>query len=494
MLMRACRLCSGLIAAYLLALGAAALLCWATTRYGRAGAATAVSVEPESAVRAAAERSGENRVGEAVARRCPDDTRLAQAFAPALALAPDDQAPRPVELLLDRAQIVYRDGDHVAAESRVDAARLAALRGQPEAYLKLPPAVDDRQAQRRLYEEAVAADRAGRYAVTAYARVHCAATTAGLGDRTVIQYWLFYLYNDHLNVHEGDWELVQIVLDGARRPLYAAYAQHNSYTWRSWDEVLIDTRDTDGDGVAEEHPRVYVARGSHASYFQYAPQGYGGDQVADAHEFVIPTVKMLPDPQDEEPAFAWLRFPGHWGDIPPSSACRNCDPGPVGPVYNSNGAKWRTPLEWGGQRLTREDLIAHRTARISVQGTVRTHVYDEQGRHAGPLASGRVEVTIPGAAHLTRPGTQRTIVLLPGFSAHSIGRVEVEGGELRALSVLLPTATGADELHFPRVALGPAGRARLELGRGTPALQVDADGDGAFERQVRPLAPDPPPP
>lgn len=420
-------------------------------------------------------------------RRCADEDRLARSFAPALALAPDDQKPRPVEMLLDRARLVYHDGDRVAEESRVDAVRLAALRNDPEAYLKLPPAVDDRQAQQRIYEEAVAGDKAGRYAVTAYARVHCAATTAGLADRTVIQYWLFYLYNDYANVHEGDWELVQIVLDGARRPLWAAYAQHNSYSWRRWDEVLVDERDSDTDGEPELHPRVYVARGSHASYFQYAPNGYGGDRVADAREFVVPSIRLLPSPEEEEPAFGWLKYAGRWGTVPATGgACKGCGPGPVGPVYNSGGAKWKSPLEWGGQRLTRDDLLANGTARVVMVGSARTHVYDEQQRHTGPRPNGGLELAIPGAAHITQPGTRATTVLLPGFSARTPGRVQIEGGEIKSLRVLLPGDPSAAEIVFPTVALAANGLARLDVGRGPLILQVDADGDGRFERSVLP--------
>jgi hypothetical protein len=422
-------------------------------------------------------------------RRCPDEDRLARAFAPALAIAPDDQQPRPIEMLLDRAHIVYRDGDRLAEESRVDAARLAALRTNPEAYLKLPPALDDRQGQRKLYEQALASDTAGRYGVTAYARVHCAATTAGMADRTVLQYWLFYLYNDYYNVHEGDWEMVQVVLDGTRRPLYAAYAQHNSYSWRRWDEVLTENR-TAQDGTLEEHPRVYVARGSHASYFQYRADGYGNDRVTDARDFLVPSVRLLPGPDEEESAFAWLRFPGRWGEAPaPGRTCAAaaCNAGPVGPVYNSDGAKWRAPLEWGGQRLTRDDLIENGTARVLVRGSARVHVYDEQNRHTGPLVTGRLEVAIPGSAHLTRPGSGVTTVLLPGFTERSKGRVEIEGGPFRGLSILIPAAGGALEAQFPAVALGVTGIARLELGTGNLALRVDADGDGTFERTMLPL-------
>jgi len=422
-------------------------------------------------------------------RSCPEEARLARHFAPALAIAPDDQTPRPIEAFLDRAELVYRDGDHVAQESRVDVARLAALRGNPEAYLKLPPATDDRLAQQRLYEEVVAGDTSGRYGVTAYARVHCAATTAGMGEFTVLQYWLFYLYNNASNMHEGDWELVQIVLGADRRPLYAAYAQHNTYSWRHWDEVLLYSRETSPDDDPGEHPRVYVARGSHASYFQYAPNGYGGDMVADARELLIPTIRLLPGTPNEEPGFGWLRFAGRWGESP-AALCKGCDAGPVGPMFNSNGTKWKAPLEWGGQRLTRDDLLTNRTARLIVTGKVQTHLYDEQQRHTGPLLTGRLELGIPGAAHLTRPGSTRTIVLLPNFTERTLGRIEITGGEMRSLRVLIP-GEAATDVQFPRVVLDLTGVARIQLGRGALVLQVDTDGDGTFERTVYPLISEP---
>jgi hypothetical protein len=204
---------------------------------------------------------------------------------------------------------------------------------------------------------------------------------------------------------------------------------------------------------------------------------------------------LLPGPDDEEPGFAWLRFAGRWGEVPAgTTACRGCGPGPAGPVYNSNGAKWKSPLEWGGQRLTRDDLIANRTARVTVDGAGRTHVYDSLSRHTGPLVTGALETAIPGSVHLTRPGTRRAIVLLPGFTDRTAGRVEIEGGEIRSLRVLLPSEFGSAEHQFPRVVLGPTGVARMDLGSDAPALRIDADGDGSFERQVLPLAPQIPPP
>jgi hypothetical protein len=424
----------------------------------------------------------------AAPRGCPDAERLARRFAPALVIAPDDQAPRPVELFLDRAYLVYRDGERHALQTVATASALAGLADQPEAFLALPPAVDDAAAQRRLYEQAIAGDRAGRYPVTAYAGVHCDATNPALNGHTVIQYWLFYLYNDATNKHEGDWELIQVVLGPDNRPQFAAYAQHNSYTWRDWSEVLVETgadeRDPDGAG---EHPRVYVARGSHASYFQYAPGGYGGDTVVDGREFIIPCVRMLPVDGDADPTvFGWLRFPGAWGEPPAAGGCPGCQRGPSGPAFNSGGAKWKNPLQWGGRRLTREDLIANRTARFVVRGQARVHFFDAQGRHTGPLPGGRFERAAPGVAHLTVPGSDRQILLVPNMSPATPARLDVEGGTVASLDVLLPDGNGATTLRFGRVELSSSGRARLDLGGSVPVLQIDADGDGRFERTVIP--------
>lgn len=41
----------------------------------------------------------------------------------------------------------------------------------------------------------------------------------------VIQYWFFYAFNPgSLNQHEGDWEMIEIILDLTETPLYAVYS------------------------------------------------------------------------------------------------------------------------------------------------------------------------------------------------------------------------------------------------------------------------------
>src|SRR5215203_4804347 len=93
----------------------------------------------------------------------------------------------------------------------------------------------------------------------------------------VLQYWLFYPFNDWrsgffgANDHEADWEKIFIYLseseDGEVRPEWVGYAAHN-YTGdnlrRRWDDPEVEK--------VGEHPVIYVGAGSHASY--YAPGEY----------------------------------------------------------------------------------------------------------------------------------------------------------------------------------------------------------------------------
>jgi hypothetical protein len=98
------------------------------------------------------------------------------------------------------------------------------------------------------------------------------------GGGTWLQYWLFYAYQDQdrgivrSGRHVADWELVQYRLDAEDRPVEAVYAQHGGGERCGWDEV--ETRGG--------RPVVYVAHGSHASYFHAGTRD-----------------RMWPDPNDE---------------------------------------------------------------------------------------------------------------------------------------------------------------------------------------------------
>ncbi len=156
-----------------------------------------------------------------------------------------------------------------------------------------------------------------------------------------LQYWFFYFYNDfnligHLlraGLHEGDWEMIQLRLGEDERPDYAVYAQHKGAEVRRWDQVDVLP--------GTERPFVYVARGSHASYFSSGkhPLGPLWADFADG-ERRSPEVR-LEIVDENQPQWHWLLWPGHWGGTKLPDHARPFDAdSPVGPVGHS---QWSDP-------------------------------------------------------------------------------------------------------------------------------------------------------
>jgi hypothetical protein len=124
------------------------------------------------------------------------------------------------------------------------------------------------------------------------------------GGLTWIQYWLWYLYNPkeyvlpHLDigVHEGDWEFVQVgYKDG--EPWGMTVSQHHSGGRREWKKV----EQRDG------RPVVYVARDSHANYFEPV------DDIEEIEDDA--NGKGTPLPELEWRSFGpWATWYGRWGN------------------------------------------------------------------------------------------------------------------------------------------------------------------------------------
>jgi Vacuolar protein sorting-associated protein 62 len=92
------------------------------------------------------------------------------------------------------------------------------------------------------------------------------------------QWWLAFARNDQdrgiarTGRHAGDWELLQVRLDGRGQPVEAVYAQHSGAERCPW--AAVEKRDG--------RPVAYLANCSHAAYFRPG--------VRD---------RMWPDPNDE---------------------------------------------------------------------------------------------------------------------------------------------------------------------------------------------------
>ncbi len=147
-----------------------------------------------------------------------------------------------------------------------------------------------------------------------------------LADGTMLQYWAFYYNNPKTfftgGDHEGDWEMIQIRLDENNSPVGATYAQHTAGEYCAWNDVERTERD---------RPVVYVAEGSHASYFtagDHPIPPYGvWDYANGAGEHMNPLLI------DVTAVPAWMQWPGRWG---------GADSSPFGPPQQL-GSKWANP-------------------------------------------------------------------------------------------------------------------------------------------------------
>jgi hypothetical protein len=164
----------------------------------------------------------------------------------------------------------------------------------------------------------------------------------------VLQYWFFYPFDDWWNVHEGDWELVQVILNNAtRNPMKITYAWHHGGSTFDWD----DPKFLKMDGT---HPAVFVARGSHASYWSSEPftfwQNIGPLGIADGigcsgwidymtpiEKTLVPTnIDLIGDPYVLIPISEetrWTGWRGRWGEVETFATAG--DKGPSSPQFAS---------------------------------------------------------------------------------------------------------------------------------------------------------------
>jgi len=178
---------------------------------------------------------------------------------------------------------------------------------------------------------------------TVYAHV---ATDPAYPGRLALQYWMFYVFNDWNNLHEGDWEMIQLNFHAAdasqalhEQPTEVGYSQHEGGERAEWGDPKLQI-------VDGTHPVVYPAAGSHANFFAEAlylgasgEQGVGCDDTRNAGLVINPAVETIPsDPVEARAQFPWIAFQGRWGELQP--AFFN---GPTGPNLKT---QWTHPISW----------------------------------------------------------------------------------------------------------------------------------------------------
>jgi hypothetical protein len=142
------------------------------------------------------------------------------------------------------------------------------------------------------------------------------------GGLTWVQHWLWYLYNPKqvagAGVHEGDWEFVQVGYLG-ESPICVTASRHRTAGSRMWWDV--ERRDG--------RPVIYVARDSHAHYFEpveNALEEWKDD--ADGQGEVLAELEW-------KPFGGWATWPGLWGN---STGIGHSPQSP-----GSQGNRWNAP-------------------------------------------------------------------------------------------------------------------------------------------------------
>ena len=172
------------------------------------------------------------------------------------------------------------------------------------------------------------------------------AAEAGYPGKLALQYWLFYAFNDWNNLHEGDWEMIQLVFDAndaraalAQKPVEVGYSSHEGAERAVWGDAKLEV-------VDGTHPVVNPAAGSHANKFTPAlylgssgEAGVGCDDTRGPHNQFRVAVQTIPsDPVRAARQFPWITFEGRWGEL--QRAFFN---GPTGPNMKE---QWTKPIEW----------------------------------------------------------------------------------------------------------------------------------------------------
>src|SRR5262249_18773267 len=164
--------------------------------------------------------------------------------------------------------------------------------------------------------------------------------------KLALQYWFFYVFNDWNNLHEGDWEMIQLVFDAStpaqaleHSPVEVGYSQHEGAERASWEDEKLER-------VGGTHLVVHPAAGSHANFYgealylgSSAQEGVGCDDTRGPTFDVRPVVRTIPSDQAQARAgFPWVDFEGRWGELQP--AFFN---GPTGPNLKT---QWTEPIRW----------------------------------------------------------------------------------------------------------------------------------------------------
>jgi hypothetical protein len=167
----------------------------------------------------------------------------------------------------------------------------------------------------------------------------------------VLQYWFFWYFNQFNDLHEGDWEGMQLSFEAettttalGEEPQEVIVFQHAGGERASWEDPKVQKEGT--------HPIVYPAAGSHATFYDSAVyiqngqhgSGVGCDNTTEPLRELRPRPVLMPDTAPASGPFEWLTYDGRWGERE-----KGFNNGPTGPQTKT---VWREPFAWMAEQRT----------------------------------------------------------------------------------------------------------------------------------------------
>jgi hypothetical protein len=284
--------------------------------------------------------------------------KLAQTYAPIAMLreqqdppcetSAEQYQPTSVEAVLGNPSVTLTHEDFTTGRlEKVNKAPTAAdIAGLPDGYyLDLEgEALGETCVYARAFEKLV--DEAKAPAIV-YAHIAREPNHAGF----VLQYWFFWYFNQFNDLHEGDWEGMQLSFEAEttaealeEEPSEIIVFQHAGGERASWDDAKVQKEGT--------HPIVYPAAGSHATFYDSAVyiqngqhgSGVGCDNTSEPLRELRPQPVLLPETASEQGQFKWLGYDGRWGEKE-----KGFNNGPTGPTTKT---VWREPFAWMAEQRT----------------------------------------------------------------------------------------------------------------------------------------------
>ncbi|MGD9737621.1 MAG: hypothetical protein AB7V58_18715 [Solirubrobacterales bacterium] len=311
-------------------------------------AATALAAEPSGVLGHKLEEP-EEEAARQLAKKYVPIVQLREQANPPCETSAEQYQPTSVETMLGNPTVTLQRYDEAAAklenvEKGPTSKDIEGLRG--DYYLNLNgEALGDTCVYARDFEQLLLEEKAP--AIT-YAHIAREPNHEGFA----LQYWFFWYFNQFNDLHEGDWEGMQLTFESntpkqalKEEPGEMIVFQHAGGEKARWDDSKVQKEGT--------HPVVYPAAGSHATFYDsavYVQNGQNGSGVgcdnttAPLRELKLRPV-MIPEAAPESGPFGWMSYRGRWGERE-----KGYNNGPTGPVTKT---VWREPFAWmEGQRST----------------------------------------------------------------------------------------------------------------------------------------------